>query len=68
MFIFTADQELCACELMECIIGYDQSLGRKNLIKFVYCFMVLFLILYIFKYFLLLEPFSHQKSKIMFSF
>jgi hypothetical protein len=30
MFILTTDQELCACEVMCCIMGYDHSLGLKE--------------------------------------
>jgi hypothetical protein len=36
------------------IMGYEYSLGRKEVLEFVYCFMISFLIVYIFKYFLLL--------------
>jgi hypothetical protein len=32
---------------------------RKDILKFIYCFMILFLTIYSFKYFLLLVPFSH---------
>jgi hypothetical protein len=32
-------------------MGYDQCLGRKDIIKFVYCLMIIFITLYIFKYF-----------------
>jgi hypothetical protein len=39
-------------------MSYDHSLGQKEVIKFIYCFMILFLPIYIFKYFLLLVPFS----------
>jgi hypothetical protein len=53
------DQELWACKLMNFIMGYDHSLHQKEVIKFAYCFMILFLIVYIFKHFLLLVPFSH---------
>jgi hypothetical protein len=41
----------------------DHSLSQKEVIKFVYYFMILFLTLYI-----LLVPFSHQGSAIIFSF
>jgi hypothetical protein len=44
MFIFVTYQELWIHELMGRIIGYDHSLGRKDLLKFVYYFMILFLI------------------------
>jgi hypothetical protein len=53
---------------MHRIIGCGQSLSWKDILKFIYCFMILFLTVYIFKYFLLLVPFSHQGSEIMFSF
>jgi hypothetical protein len=36
---------------MCCIMGRGHSLGRNDILKSVYCFMILFLILYIFKYF-----------------
>jgi hypothetical protein len=68
MFIFVADQELWTRELIDHIIGCDHSLDRKDIIKFVYGFIILFLIVYIFKYFLLLVPFSHHGSVIMFLF
>jgi hypothetical protein len=51
MFIFVTDQELCARKLMDRIMDCDHSLGQKGIIKFVYCFMILFLMVYIFKYF-----------------
>jgi hypothetical protein len=54
MFIFTIDQELYTHELMDRIMGCNHSVGQKDILKFVYCFMILFLIVYIFKYFLLL--------------
>jgi hypothetical protein len=62
---FTTDQKLRPHKLMDRIIGRDHSLGRNEVLKFVYCFMILFLTIYIFKYFLLLVPFSHQKSATM---
>jgi hypothetical protein len=43
---------------MDDIMDCNHSLGRKNILKFVYCFMIIFLTLYILKYFLLLVPFS----------
>jgi hypothetical protein len=49
-------------------MGCDRSLGPKDIINFVYCFMILFLIVYIYEYFLLLVPFSHKEGAIMFSF
>jgi hypothetical protein len=49
-------------------MGYDYSLGRKDILKLVYCFMILFLIVYIFKYFLLLVSCSHKGSIIILSF
>jgi hypothetical protein len=42
---------------MSRIMGYDHSLGRKDILKFIYYFMILFL--YIFKYFLLLVSYNH---------
>jgi hypothetical protein len=47
---------------MDRIMGYDHSLGRKEILKFIYCFMILFLTVYIFKYFLLLVPFLVTKK------
>jgi hypothetical protein len=41
--------------------------GRKDKLKFVYCFMILFLTIYIFKHFLLMVTCSHQGSSIMLS-
>jgi hypothetical protein len=54
--------------LLDRIMDCDHSLGRKDKLKFVYCFMILFLTIHIFKCFLLLVPFCHQGSAIMFSF
>jgi hypothetical protein len=59
MFIFAIDQELWTHELMDRIMGYDNSLGRKDILKFVYHFIILFLTVYILKQFLLLVSFSH---------
>jgi hypothetical protein len=66
--IFATDQELWAHELMNRIMGCNHYLGWKDILKFVYCFIILFHTEYIFKYFLLLVPFSHQGNAIMFSF
>jgi hypothetical protein len=49
-------------------MGCDHSLSRKDILKFVYYFMILFLTVYIFKYFLLLVPFSYKDGAILFSF
>jgi hypothetical protein len=68
MFIFAIDQDLWARELMSCIMGCDHSKGWMDIHKFVYCFMILFLIIYILKHFLLLVPCSHQESAIMLLF
>jgi hypothetical protein len=68
MLIFATDQELSARELMSRIMCCDHSLGRNDILKFIYCFMILFLTVYIFKHFLLLVSFSHQRSAIIFSF
>jgi hypothetical protein len=51
MFIFTIDQELWTHELMGRIKGCDHSLDRKDVLKFVYCFMILFLRVHIFEQF-----------------
>jgi hypothetical protein len=55
MFIFVTDQELWARELMDRIMGCDHSLDQKDILKFVYCFMILFLMVYIFKYFFIVS-------------
>jgi hypothetical protein len=68
MFIFAPDQELCACNLMGYIMGYDYSLDQKDIFKFIYCFMIIFFIVYIFKYFLLLIPCNHKVSAIILLF
>jgi hypothetical protein len=68
MFIFITDQELWTHELMDRIMCCDHSLSQKDILKFIYCFMILFLTVYLFKYFLLLIPFSYQGSAIIFSF
>jgi hypothetical protein len=57
-----------AHQLMCRIMSYDHSVDRKDIIKFIYYFMILFLSLYVIKYFLLLVPYSHQGSAIMLSF
>jgi hypothetical protein len=54
MFIFEIDHELWARELMSRIMSYNHSLSRKDILKSIYYFMIIFLIVYIFKYFLLL--------------
>jgi hypothetical protein len=51
MFIFITDQELFAHNLKNHIVGGDHSLRRKDTVKFFYCFMIIFLIIYIFKHF-----------------
>jgi hypothetical protein len=56
---FIIDQELWTRKLINCIMDCDHFLDQKEVIKFVYCFMILFLTIYIFKYFLLLITFSH---------
>jgi hypothetical protein len=68
MFIFITDQELWTRELIDRIMGCDHSLCGKDVLKFIYYFVILFLTVYIFKHFLLLVPFSYQGSVIMFSF
>jgi hypothetical protein len=52
MFIFTTDQELCTRELIDRIMGYDHSLCWKDIIKFVYYFMIIFFIVYILSIFI----------------
>jgi hypothetical protein len=44
MFIFVTNQELWVREQMSHIISYDHSLGRKDILKFIYYFMILILI------------------------
>jgi hypothetical protein len=68
MFKFIIDQELCARKLMDRIMYCGHFLDQKDILKFIYCFMIIFLTLYIFKYFLLLVSFSHQGSAIIFLF
>jgi hypothetical protein len=62
MFIFVTNQELRALELMSRIIGCDHSLGHKDILKFIYYFIILFLTVYIFKHFLLLVPYNQILS------
>jgi hypothetical protein len=50
MFIFAIDQKLWACEVMDPIMGWDHSLSRKDIFKFVYYFMIIYLTVYIFKH------------------
>jgi hypothetical protein len=40
---------------MNRIMGCDHFLGRKDILKFVYCFMILFLIVYILKHFFIVS-------------
>jgi hypothetical protein len=47
VLILITDQELWTHELMSRIKGCDHSLDRKDILKFIYCFMILFLIVYI---------------------
>jgi hypothetical protein len=65
MFIFITDQELYAYELMYHIMSCDNSLGRKDILKFIYCFMTLSFTIYIFKHFLLLIPFSRNCNNVL---
>jgi hypothetical protein len=65
---FAIDQKLWARKLIERVMYCDHSLARKKILKFIFYFIVLFLTIYICKYFLLLVPFSHQGNVIMFSF
>jgi hypothetical protein len=44
MFIFITYQELWICELICRIMGYDHSVGKNNILKFVYYFEIIFLI------------------------
>jgi hypothetical protein len=55
MFMFVTDQELWTRELMDRIMGCDHSLGQKDILKFIYCFMILFFMVYIFKYFFIVS-------------
>jgi hypothetical protein len=45
-------------------MGCYHSLGQKDIIKIIYYFMILFLTVYIFKYFLLLVSYSHKENAI----
>jgi hypothetical protein len=47
MFILTTDQELCARELIYCIMGYDHSLGLK---EFLYQLNLFYIFEYIYIY------------------
>jgi hypothetical protein len=44
MFIFVINQKLWVHELMGHIMGYDNFVGQKNILKFVYYFKIIFLI------------------------
>jgi hypothetical protein len=44
MFIFITDQELWVHKLMGRIMDYDHSLGQKDILKFIYYFIIIFLI------------------------
>jgi hypothetical protein len=44
MFIFVTYQELWIRELICRIINYDLSLGQKDILKFIYYLMIIFLI------------------------
>jgi hypothetical protein len=35
IFIFTINQDLSTHKLMDRIMSYDQSLGRKDMVKFI---------------------------------
>jgi hypothetical protein len=54
MFIFATYTELWVRELVDRIMSYEYSLGQNNILKFIYCFMILFFYSIYFKYFLLL--------------
>jgi hypothetical protein len=49
---FAIDQQLWARKLIDRIMGYDHSLGWKEVFKFIYYFMILFLIVYILNIFI----------------
>jgi hypothetical protein len=36
-------------------MSYDHSLGQKELLKFIYCFMILILTVYVFKQFFIIS-------------
>jgi hypothetical protein len=44
MLIFVTNQKLEICELMCRIMSYNHSLGLNDILKFVYYFMIIFLI------------------------
>jgi hypothetical protein len=54
MFIFIKNQELWTRELMSHIMDCDHSMNLNDILKFIYRFMIIFLTVYIFKYFSLL--------------
>jgi hypothetical protein len=68
MYISATDQELLSRESIDHIMSCDHSLGQNDILKFIYGFMILFLIIYIFKHVLLLVQFNYQGSVIIFSF
>jgi hypothetical protein len=52
MFIFATDLELWTCNLIGTFFSRNDILfGRKDILKFIYYFMILFLIVYIFNFF-----------------
>jgi hypothetical protein len=55
---FAIDQEFWTSKLMDRIMHCDHSLVQKEVLKFVYCFMILFLTVYIFKHVLMLLSFN----------
>jgi hypothetical protein len=55
MFIFATDQELWIRELMSHIMDCDHYLIWKDILKFVYYFMILFFTIYIFKHFFIVS-------------
>jgi hypothetical protein len=68
VYIYNRSRVMDICELMCRIRGCDHSLGTKDALKFIYYFMILFVIVYSFKHFLPLVLYSHKWSTIMLSF
>jgi hypothetical protein len=62
MFIFIIDQELLTRELMSRIIGYEHSLDRNDILKFVYFLLSYFLQYMLLNNFLLLVPYSDKEG------
>jgi hypothetical protein len=51
--LYFATYELWTRKLIDRVMGCVHSLGRKKILKFIYCFMILFLIMYILNFFII---------------